>query len=736
MDELDNLWEQMCAWGLNIKSPISIQLDNRIHRVPTVNSGRETPGWYAGGSSGDKMWCTYSSWDAGESKPQLFTTESCVYDSRFRDEAAIERFVKSQAEIERKLTNDNAAITATQYIAECTPAPADHPYLIKKNVLPHEALIDRRGHLIISVCTKDGVIRSYQSIAPDGSKKLMAGGQKQGCCHAFMSKGKSSKVYLCEGWATAATVFEATGRTTVCCFDATNLKNVAALANPKQLIVCADNDHRKEKNVGLDAARNLLELGLVSDIVAPKCSGTDFNDMAMEFGLEAVKELLSRESDAPIRMTHDEIVLEKDKSTLVLDASITDPGGLISLGMEACAAGNIADIPEYNLPIIYATIARAISGVIRMESVWPVLYAIKVGGTSTGKTNSDIFLSSAIKRSITGFYGPTSFASGAGLLRGLVDSPKCLVNLDEITYLLQRSDKVDPLTKDKIGVLLELYTNCGREINKTYGDGKKSIFINYPCVNIVGNATPLIFDAIRPEDVLSGLLQRFTFWYYRGKMPRRVVSFSDQEQTNNPALTKFITGIANLLNPVKTGLPPVLSTVGCAMQTIVSPEAQDFLQVLSDELTSDETNGLTEEGTKGVMFRQFEEVQKYAMIHMASRCSDGGLCQTPVALQDVEYGYKIVSELSRWKIDNILDGRVSQNEFDADCMEMIEATKIALVSSKMPTFTELSIIRPKLKAWRPRYLQDVIASCSGRGLIVEDKTTRLPRYYPTKQAGT
>lgn len=126
-----------------------------------------------------------------------------------------------------------------------------HPYLLKKGIRSHGARI-RNGLLIVPLRDLEGVLHSLQFIADDGTKKMMTGGRVRGCYHAI---GKVGDVLcIAEGFATAASIYEATGHATACAFSANNLQPVAlalrATFPEVRIILCADDDE-----TGLKAAQ-------------------------------------------------------------------------------------------------------------------------------------------------------------------------------------------------------------------------------------------------------------------------------------------------------------------------------------------------------------------------------------------------------------------------------------------------------------------------------------------------
>ena len=60
------------------------------------------------------------------------------------------------------------------------PAPADHPYLRRKQVGPNGLRCDSAGHLIVPLRDVEGVLHTIETITPEGEKRYLAGGAKAG----------------------------------------------------------------------------------------------------------------------------------------------------------------------------------------------------------------------------------------------------------------------------------------------------------------------------------------------------------------------------------------------------------------------------------------------------------------------------------------------------------------------------------------------------------------------------
>ena len=186
-----------------------------------------------------------------------------------------------------KLRHAEAANTARSAWQSAEPA-SEHPYLANKRVQAHDlrvARIDghgvRAGDLLVPIHNSRGHLVSLQRITSSGAKFYLVGGEKRACFYRFGGEGKA---WLVEGYATGASVHEATGKPVVVAFDAGGMKPVADLLRGQLHGVAADND---ESGAGQKAAE-----GTGLPWVMPPTMGQDWNDYAAEHGAEAVRRLL------------------------------------------------------------------------------------------------------------------------------------------------------------------------------------------------------------------------------------------------------------------------------------------------------------------------------------------------------------------------------------------------------------------------------------------------------------
>lgn len=215
---------------------------------------------------------------------------------------------RKAAEDERKARREKAAIEALAIWNKAPPAPADHPYFKRKGIQPHGTKV-YHGDKIIGDIRCDGAllvpmylnrkVTGLQFITEEGKKLFLPGAEKGGC---MIGKAEPGKPFLiCEGFATGATIHEATGYPVIVAFDAGNLCKMVVvfrdLYPDSMIILCADDDHKTPGNPGktkaTEAARLVDGYLALPEFGEGRPEGaTDFNDMEKHCGLEAVKQVI------------------------------------------------------------------------------------------------------------------------------------------------------------------------------------------------------------------------------------------------------------------------------------------------------------------------------------------------------------------------------------------------------------------------------------------------------------
>ena len=82
--------------------------------------------------------------------------------------------------------------------------------------------------LIVPLYNARGELRSLQFISIRGTKRYLFGGEKAGCCTKLPTGGASLRfIVICEGWATGASLYEATGLPVLVALDADKLGHLS-----------------------------------------------------------------------------------------------------------------------------------------------------------------------------------------------------------------------------------------------------------------------------------------------------------------------------------------------------------------------------------------------------------------------------------------------------------------------------------------------------------------------------
>jgi putative DNA primase/helicase len=229
-------------------------------------------------------------------------------------ETPAERAARTQARTQRRAVEearyraraDAAARDAARMWADAAESGLS-PYLERKRAGGHG--VRYLGELVlVPVRNAAGELVNLQRIASNGTKRFLPGGRKSGCWHMLGRADGADALLVAEGYATAASVHEATGRPVAVAFDAGNLAKVAEalrLLHPAaRLLIAGDDDRETEARTGTNPGRSkaaaaarscqgvaVFPADLPADLPA---GGTDFNDMASHAGQGAVRDLIER----------------------------------------------------------------------------------------------------------------------------------------------------------------------------------------------------------------------------------------------------------------------------------------------------------------------------------------------------------------------------------------------------------------------------------------------------------
>ncbi len=284
----------------DIVPPDTIIADGRLHRCDAPGARGKGDAAYllhldglaAGGMENWRDGRGWQTWRVDLGRP-LSAAECDAMQARAQAADA-----QRLAEVARRQAS--ARERAAHIWARAQLAPADHPYLVAK-VVAARGLRVYRGALVAPVRDAVGDLHGLQFIGGSGIKRFLKDAAVRG--HYFQIgetgvAGEGPEIFcVAEGFATGASIHEATGHRVAVAFHAGNLVAVAKAIRDRHpqadIVVCADDDHETKGNAGLTLARQAaLAVGgrlAIPDFGSERPAGaTDFNDLHRNRGLSAV----------------------------------------------------------------------------------------------------------------------------------------------------------------------------------------------------------------------------------------------------------------------------------------------------------------------------------------------------------------------------------------------------------------------------------------------------------------
>lgn len=167
------------------------------------------------------------------------------------------------AELDERKSQEVAAKRAVRIMAYKS-ADRDCPYLERKQVQNYGCRINGKGNLIVPLFDKDGKIWNVQEIHADGHKPFLPGGRVSACFFIIGEIVSSDQLIgFAEGYATGASIHEATGYVVVVVFNSGNMDKVAkeirVLHPSAPFVFFADDDsHSTPPDAGLKAANKAV----------------------------------------------------------------------------------------------------------------------------------------------------------------------------------------------------------------------------------------------------------------------------------------------------------------------------------------------------------------------------------------------------------------------------------------------------------------------------------------------
>jgi phage/plasmid primase-like uncharacterized protein len=279
--------------------PANIIADGKIHRFSSNGKRHDDAGWYSY-HDGKIPAGAFGCWRGDISEKWRADIGRQLTHEEERAHKAFMASLHKEAEEEKARLQAAARKRADLIWRKAKPALDGHPYLALSGVKSH-GLRHRFGSLVLPLRDIEGTLHNLQFISPSGQKMFLKGGRVGGC---FLMIGNPDGVpKIAEGYATAASIHEASGEAVAAAMCSGNVLPIAKALRAKfpdaKLIFCADDDIETKGNPGLRDARAAAIA--VGGLVAVPDFGpnrpenaTDFNDLHQHAGLDAVRACLEK----------------------------------------------------------------------------------------------------------------------------------------------------------------------------------------------------------------------------------------------------------------------------------------------------------------------------------------------------------------------------------------------------------------------------------------------------------
>lgn len=293
-DPVTEFAERIREAGLIVEgSPI---MDGKRHRVPVVGGKHGAKdGMYVGYLDGKPSGFIQNFKTGHEEK---WTTGQKLSPTQLAQLGAdIERNQAERAERLSKQHDELARFAEKRWETyKDAPPNGKNAYLERKGVGAYGVRFNGE-QMVVPIRDASGKLWSLQYISPEegAQKHLLKNAKKEGNMHIMGRIEPRSDIFVAEGYATAATGHEATGKPTVMAVDSGNLPAVVGELRSKfptnRIFILADDDRTNERNVGLEKALKAAEEHRVG-VIVPRFTGPgkDWNDLHQHEGMGMVRQ--------------------------------------------------------------------------------------------------------------------------------------------------------------------------------------------------------------------------------------------------------------------------------------------------------------------------------------------------------------------------------------------------------------------------------------------------------------
>ena len=238
-------------------------MDGRTHRIAVEGDRKgETAGFYVAHLDGHPAGYIKNNRTGVE---LTWRSKGYCLDPQEKATLAAEAVGKLAARAEEQAQQHAAsAQRVSRQLAELVPVVEPTPYLRDKGIAVQAGVFtDKEGQTTyVPAFDVEGTQWTMQYIQQDGTKRFAKDSRKEGCFHpvgGMEALARAPALVISEGYATAATLAEVVGFTTVAAFDAGNLAAVARALHEKfpakPVLILGDDDRQLEMTQGVNAGR-------------------------------------------------------------------------------------------------------------------------------------------------------------------------------------------------------------------------------------------------------------------------------------------------------------------------------------------------------------------------------------------------------------------------------------------------------------------------------------------------
>lgn len=706
-DPRGDFQKELGAAGFEVPQSVEI---GRIKRIADpLDKGVKKTGWYIyneiADNNGNVMGVgVYGSWRGEPEKVTWTSRKALSQEERYSYAQAMED-ARAQREHEQRQIYNEAAVRAFEIWQGCD-IKADNAYLKRKGCGAYGVRFSR-GDCVVPVCF-EGQITSLQFIKADGEKKFMTGGRTKACYHVI--EGPSDTVYIAEGYATAATVHEATGKMVYVAFNAGNLYEVAshvkAAHEGARIIIAGDDDRFTDGNPGRTKATQAA-LGLQIEAVFPEFKdgdkGVDFNDM----GRDAAAAVLNGKPE--IYQVKSE---KKEKSDI-------RPKGVLGeiVDYYNATSGNKQPLFAIQAALAVGSVVCARHFETNIENMTS-LYFMNIGKSGTGKEHARKVIDKILDAAgLSRLIGGDGYTSGAAVFSALQARPRHITVIDEFSKYLQAAQNKygSSHLAEANNQLMQVYGRLNGEARPrayaTMGlkdDQRKKMNdmrVICPAVTLLAMTTPDdMFKTIDIGAIKDGFINRFLICISDTERAVRV----HREPIDVPQ--SILDWIKDIQDRTEGGLDD--GEVRPKMQRLtITTDAMD-MQHEFQEYCIELADKMEKLGMSELTARSNEIALRIALIHALGK--DAGALA--VTVDDMTFAIDWV-KYNLNKLIGALKMTIASSEFEGYKKETLKAIRAA--GDKGITWSQMQKTAPMSK-YRVKDLKEILTALEDADLVMKE----------------